>query len=93
MPVEKLVEVTTAYYATRTIGYNRIYAARGANTRVDKVVRAFNTVGVENGLYCVLEDGSQYQIDFASEIVDENATDLTLVKVENYYEVAEPDSE
>lgn len=91
MPVEKLVPITTAYYATKTVGYNRIYAAKGANTRIDKLVRAFNTTDI-SGQYCVLDDGAQYQIDTAAEIVEENAVDLTLIKVEEYYEVADADS-
>ena len=36
-PVEKLEALCTAYYAERTVGYNRIYAARGADESIDKV--------------------------------------------------------
>ena len=86
-PVEKLVEIGKAYYANKTIGYNRRYAAKGANCEIDKLVRAYNTDIPEKGMYVILEDGKQYQIDSMTEIDDEDATDLTLVRIEDYYEV------
>ena len=88
-PTEKLVKIVDAYYAERTVGYNRIYAARGANHKISELVRVFNTDLVEEGMYVVLEDGNQYQIDIAQKIVGKDAVDLTLVRVEDYYEVAE----
>ena len=87
MPTEKLVEVGTAYYAERTVGYNRIYAARGANEEIDMVVRCYNTDVSYSAKYVILEDGEQYQITVKQKIVDEDATDLTLVRVEEYYDV------
>lgn len=89
MPKEKLVKVEEAFYAVRTIGYNRRYAAKGANTKVDELVRVYNAEQAETGLYVVLNGGRQFQIESATRIVDEDATDLELVRVENYYEVAE----
>lgn len=87
MPTEKLQSVGTAYYAERTLGYNRIYAAMGANERIDMVVRCYNTDVPYSAKYVVLEDGNQYQITVKQKIVDEDATDLTLVRVETYYDV------
>lgn len=87
-PAEKLVSVGTAYYAERTVGYNRIYAAKGANEEIDTVVRCYNTDVPYSAKYAVLEGGDQYQISVKQKIVDEDATDLTLVRVENYYDVA-----
>jgi SPP1 family predicted phage head-tail adaptor len=88
-PAEKLVELTTAYYAERTVGYNRYYAAAGANRRINMLIRLFNTSMVEEGMYVILEDGKQYQIDIAQKIIGKDAVDVTLVRVEDYYEVAE----
>lgn len=88
MPAEKLVSVGTAYYAERTVGYNRIYAAKGANEEIDSVVRCYNTDVPYSAKYVVLEDGNQYRITVKQKIVDEDATDLTLVRVEDYYDVA-----
>ena len=87
MPVEKLSSVGTAYYAEKTVGYNRIYAARGANQEIDTVVRCYNTDVPYSAKYVVLEDGNQYQISVKQKIVDEDATDLTLVRLEDYYDV------
>ena len=88
MPIEKLSSVGTAYYAEKTVGYNRIYAARGANQEIDTVVRCYNTDVPYSAKYVVLEDGNQYQISVKQKIVDEDATDLTLVRLEDYYDVA-----
>lgn len=87
-PTEKLVKIVDAYYAERTVGYNRIYAARGANQKINQLVRVFNTNLIEEGMYVVLEDGYQYQIDIAQKIIGKDAVDLTLVRVEDYYDVA-----
>ena len=87
MPIEKLSEIGKAYYAEKTVGYNRIYAARGANQEIDTVVRCYNTDVPYSAKYVVLEDGNQYQISVKQKIVDEDATDLTLVRLEDYYDV------
>lgn len=86
-PAEKLVKIATAYYAEKTVGYNRIYAAKGANQEIDMVVRCFNTPVPYSAKYAVLEGGDQYQISVKQKIVDEDATDLTLVRMESYYDV------
>ena len=91
MPTESLVEVATAYYARRTAGYQRIYSALGANHRFDMIVRAFATEIPEAGWYVVLDDGTQYQIDIVQEIVGKDCVDLTLIKVEDYYNVIVPE--
>lgn len=88
-PVEKLVPVGTAYYAERTVGYNRIYAAMGADERIDTVVRLYNTDVPHHAKYVILEDGNQYEITVKQKIVDEDATDLTLVRIEEYYDVVD----
>lgn len=89
MPVEKLVSVSTAYYSRRTVGVTRLYAAAGANRNFDVLVRCHNTPMVPEGAqYVILEDGKQYSIDFHQEIVDLDAVDLTLVRLEAFYDVA-----
>lgn len=93
MPTEKLVKICDAYYAERTVGYNRIYAAMGANHKFNMLVRVFNTDLPDEGMYVVLEDGKQYQIDIAQKIVGRDAIDLTLIRVEEYYEVSDGSTE
>lgn len=86
-PLEKLQKIGEVYYAERTLGYNRIYAAMGANERIDMVVRCYNTDIPYSAKYVILEDGNQYQISIKQKIVDEDATDLTLIRMETYYDV------
>ena len=90
MAKEQLVNLNViAYYANKTIGFNRLYAAKGANYRLDKLVRAYLTELPEDARYVILEDGRQYQIEDINVIVDEDAIDLSLQRMENYYEVAD----
>ena len=77
-----------------TSGVTRRYAALGANRNYDYVVRAHNCLGLPDGVkYAVLEDGDQYRIDNAELIFDSDATDLTLVRLEDFYDVADETSE
>lgn len=85
-PEEKLVTVDTAYYEKRTAGITRIYQASGADRRFDMVVRCFNTQVPKEGMYVVF-DTEQYRIDLCREIIGQDAVELTLVAVENYYDV------
>jgi hypothetical protein len=89
MPTEKLVVLESDYYAKKSASYNRIYAAMGANHKFDMIVRVFNTSTPTDGMYVVLDNGDQYQIDVCQEIVGKDCIDLTLIKVEDYYDVAE----
>lgn len=86
MPEEKLVEIDTAYYQMRQAGVTRIYQALGADRRFDLLVRCFNTAVPREGLYVVIDD-EQYRIDICQRIIGKDAVDLTLVKVEEYYDV------
>ena len=88
MPVEKLVEKGTAFYSYSTAGITRIYAAMGANRQFDLVIRCHNMVALPDGVkYAIPEDGKQYRIDPAQPIYDEDAIDLTLIRLEDFYDV------
>lgn len=90
MPSEKLVDLDVeAFYANKTIGITRMYAAKGANCKLDKLIWVYNTIVPEAAKYVILEDGRQYLITDAIQIVDDDAIELSLVRLENYYEVAE----
>ena len=90
MPEEKLVDLEiSAFYANKQIGVTRLYAAKGANARLDKLVLVYNTIVPEAAKYVILEDGRQYLISDAVQIVDDDAIELSLVRLETYYEVAE----
>lgn len=88
MPVQKLVAEGKAYYSYVTAGVTRIYAALGANRQFDLVIRCHNMVELPDGVkYAIPEDGKQYRIDPAQPIYDEDAIDLTLVRLEEYFDV------
>lgn len=88
IPVEKLIFLDVeAYYANRTIGMQRLYAARGQNYRLDKLVRCYNTILPEEAKYVILEDGRQYRIEDINVIADEDAVDLSLERISDYYDV------
>lgn len=87
MPQEKLVSEGTAFFSYRTIGVNRLYAALGANREIEKLVRCWNTNVPEAGKYVIIDD-VQYRIDVSQSVVDEDAVDLTLVRLEDFYDVA-----
>lgn len=91
IPIEQLVSLDlAAYYANRTIGIQRLYAAKGNNYRLDKLVRCYNTILPEEAQYVILEDGRQYRIEDINVIADEDAIDLSLERIMNYYDVIDP---
>ena len=72
-----------AYYSRKTVGVTRLYAAAGASRDFDLLVRCHNTPTVPEGAkYVILEDRKQYRIDAVQEIVELDAVDLTLVRLE-----------
>lgn len=96
MPVERLTPVGKFWYGERTVGYNRLYAARGADEEVDMLVRVAHTRAARAGMYAVLGNGEQYRISAVQQIVDNGTggnglryTDLTLRRLEENYELAE----
>jgi hypothetical protein len=92
MPVEKLVPLTTAYYEERTVGVTRMYAALGADQQIDLLLRCFHTPTLAvNAEYCIPEDGNQYRITLKQKI-DADTYDLTLVRLEDNYDVQTSDT-
>ena len=85
MPAEKLSELCRCYYSDRVIGYGRAYAALGADQRIDRLVRCYNTSVPETGKYVIPEDGKQYRITLMQVIGDD--VDLTLERLETNYDV------
>ena len=90
MPVEKLVKKDEPYYSRVTVGITRRYAALGASKAFDGVIKVWNMPSLPDGIkYAVMEDGKQYRIDFARELVDEDALELTLVRLGDNYDVTD----
>lgn len=89
MPTEKLVYNCEFYCSKVTTGITRRYAALGANRDYSAVVKCWNCTITDDVKYAMDEDGVQYLIDFAQPIHDEDAVELTLVRLEDFYDVAE----
>lgn len=100
MPYLVLDPVNKYWFKRRTIGYNRLYAAKGANEQIDLLVRIAYAPDVEIGQYAVLGNGDQYRIDNVQHLNEEFQTeystsekdsllhtDLTLSKVGDFYDV------
>ena len=94
-PAPRLVpEEESRAYERRRIGYGRIYAAKGADERIDAVYRIWDDMSetVRIGQYVLTDSGNQYQIDAVQPTTDEHGIpvlDLTLSRVEDYYDIAE----
>lgn len=91
-PVFRLSRVKKYWYGERTVGYTRFYEAKGVNEQVDMLIRILHDRNARIGMYAVLGNEEQYRITQVQQIVDdENGlrfTDLTLSRVEEYYELA-----
>ena len=90
MPVQKLVFLKQEFYEERTIGVTRYYAAMGANSRVDALVRIWEDRNITPGYYVILPDGKQYRVDFVQHLKGDDGlpvSDLTLIRLENNYDV------
>ena len=88
MPREMLVKKGEAFYAKRTTGINRRFSASGPAREYDYVIRCWNTPELPEGVqYAIPEDGKQYRIEPAERIFDQDAIDLTLTRLEDFYDV------
>lgn len=88
MPSEKLVYDSEFYFSKITTGVTRRYAALGANRDYNAVIRCWNATVADDVRYAVDEDSVQYRIDVAEPAHDIDAVDLTLVRLEDFYDVA-----
>lgn len=89
MPQDKLVFADAQFCSKVTTGVTRHYAAEGANKSYSCVVMLHNIATLPNGVkYAVDEDGVQYRIDYESPMYDRDVLELTLVRLEDFYDVA-----
>ena len=95
MPVEILTPVASSYYEDRVVGYGRYFAAKGVNEQVDLTVRSWRLPEARAGMYAVLsygENDGQYRIVQVQHLLNEDGlkvTDLSLARLEAYYELAD----
>lgn len=91
MPAPKIVRKSEHYYAERTVGYGRQYAAMGVSEQVDMLVRIWRDSSIRIGMVVLMEDGEQYRINNIQQVVDEDGlkcTDLSLRRLDQFYELA-----
>lgn len=90
-PRNQLVPFARFWYGERTVGYGRQYAAKAVNEQVDMLIRIRGTSEPKIGQYAVLGNGDQFRIQNIAQLHDEatnlKVTDLTLQRLEDYYDV------
>ncbi len=78
------------WYGELNVGYKRQYAAMGVSQQVDKLLRIWQERGITIGMVAILDDGSQYRIDNAQHLEDEDhepVTHLTLRRLDKLYDI------
>ena len=88
-PKPELKLKLTLRYEEQRLGINRLYLSRQNQAEVKKVIRVPRQDSISNQDVAILENGSQYSIDYAQTVQDvyPPCLDLSLVKVEQDYEV------
>lgn len=88
-PKPSLTLKLTLRYEEQRLGINRLYLSRQNQAEVEKVIRVPRQDSISNQDVAILENGSQYSIDYAQTVQDvyPPCLDLSLVKVEQDYEV------
>lgn len=87
-PVEGLIKKVAMRYAEQRLGINRYYAGRQNQIEIEKVVRVQRAGGINNQDVAIIDD-KQYRVDWVQSVPDvyPPSLDLTLVKIEQKYEV------
>ena len=88
-PKPSLTLKLTLRYEEQRLGINRLYLSRQNQAEVEKVIRVPRQDSISNQDVAILENGSQYSINYTQTIQDvyPPCLDLSLVKVEQNYEV------
>ena len=88
-PKPTLTLKLTLRYEEQRLGINRLYLSRQNQAEVEKVIRVPRQDSISNQDVAILENGSQYSIDYTQTVQDTYppCMDLSLVKVEQNYEV------
>lgn len=89
LPVQKLVVVAEPFASKVQTGVTRRYAAKGAQSDYSIVLMCWNLTELPEGVeYAVRENGLQYRIDVANPQYDSDGLEVTLVRLEELYDVA-----
>lgn len=99
MPQMQLVKLFDAYFSRQRVGVTRLYAALGANAQLDAVFRLWNTridEAMPKDLFAVFSpsggtvagDAEQYRITLAQDVVEQDAVDITVERLDKFYDIA-----
>ena len=94
MPQMQLVKLFDAYFSRQRVGVTRLYAAIGVNAQFDAVFRLWNTrieEAMPKDLYAVV-DGTQYRITLVQDVVERDAVDITVQKIDDLFTIAEEEN-
>jgi len=94
MPQMQLVKLFDAYFSRQRVGVTRLYAAIGVNAQLDAVFRLWNTridEAMPKDLYAVAE-GVQYRITLVQDVVERDAVDITVQKIDDLFTIAEEEN-
>lgn len=91
MPVQKLVKVNRYYFARKTVGYSRQYAAKGVNQSIDLYIEVQGGSDIQGGMFVILGNGDQYRVDYVSfakgDINSLKYANVTLSRLDKFYDV------
>lgn len=92
MPKRCKVLQYKSFFADRTIGYGRAYAAKGVSQQVDRLIRVEYHPETQAGWIASI-DNIQYRIDLVQPIRDDDTgllyTDLTLSRLDGDHDVTD----
>lgn len=90
-PVYSLEEKASYFYSKKSLSVNRSHFARQDGIKIDNIVRCHNVLSdqFEVDEYVILDDNTQTQMQIidVNDYPDLNVTDLTLKKVNDFYDV------
>ena len=89
-PVEGLKFKIMLRYEEQRLGIQRYYAGRQNQIQIEKILRVPRTDNIDNQDIAVTETGKQYRIDLIQSVLDvyPPSVDITLIKIEQEYEVS-----
>lgn len=93
-PAPVLEQKAVLRYEEQRLGLTRYYAGRQNQVQIEKVIRVPRGADVSSQDLAVTEAGQQYRIDLVQlvEGVWPPSLDLTLARIEQKYDVSEPDT-
>lgn len=88
MPKPKLMLVKRYYFQDMLVSFNRVYAARGVNEQIDRLVRIWQDKSIRIGMYAVIGN-EQFRITNVGNLFSNDGlkvTEITLLRLENNYD-------